>query len=84
MDSLFEPNVSTSDSVIRMVFGSALILGVLFLVLAPWTALFSIYFIHTAIIRYDPLYAVVLKMRDNLHKRSKSTRVIFHKKTAAS
>ena len=84
MDSLFEQNVTLGDSIVRMAVGSALILSVLFLITEPWVALFSIYFIHTAIIRYDPMYAVVIKMKETLLQRTKSHRVVFHKKSTAS
>ena len=83
MDISLKPNVSTNDSVIRMVLGSTLILGVLFLFFSPWITLISIYFIHTAIIRYDPLYALTVKLRESLHLGGKPHAVVFHKKTAA-
>lgn len=56
MNNWYDRNVSMADSIIRYVLGSAIILGVLTLSLQVWVSLVSVYFINTAMLRWDPVY----------------------------
>ena len=63
MQNWYDRNVSLVDSIIRYVFGSAIILGVLTLTLEVWVSLASVYLIGTALITWDPIYFVSRKLR---------------------
>jgi hypothetical protein len=56
-------NLSLTDSIVRYVLGSAIILAVLMLLVQAWVSILSIYLINTAILRWDPMYYMLRKFR---------------------
>ena len=63
MNNWYDRNMSLTDSIIRYILGSAIILGVLMLTLKVWVSLGAVYLINTALMRWDPTYVVFAKFR---------------------
>lgn len=84
MDNIWNCNMSTSDRVIRFLVGCILILCVLFLYTKPVLALIAIYPVNTAIIKWDPFYALYYAVREYLQhlnfRRGRIFRVLLRLK----
>jgi len=63
MDTTLNSNVNIYEVVGRILAGIVLLASVIFNTVVPvWFALLAIYPVMTAIIAWDPIYAVVLKV----------------------
>ena len=69
----FDLNVSLSDCLSRLLVGISLIAVTLFIDVAPtWLALLGAYPILTAIIGWDPMYALIEGIHQKLPAMAKS------------
>ena len=69
-------NIKTSEQVIRPIFSLMIAAAVLLLPqLPPWLALVAIYPFFTALIGWDPFYAVFNILRDRKQSHGISTQV---------
>ena len=69
-------NIKTSEQVIRPIFSLMIATAVLLLPqLPPWLALVAIYPFFTALIGWDPFYAVFNILRDRKQSHGISTQV---------
>lgn len=76
MRDLLKENVSAMEVGIRFMLGAALLAAAMFdTAAAAWVALLSIYPVITAIMAWDPLYAVVGKLADKSSAMHKSPAV---------
>jgi len=59
MYSWADQNISSKEQVIRLIIGWAIMFIVIFVWTEPMLALISLYPVNTALLRWDPFYALV-------------------------
>lgn len=70
-------NIGNYELVVRYLFGGTLLIGILLLMLPPATAFVATYAVITAIIAWDPVYALLSWVRD-LIPRSVDAKALVH------
>lgn len=77
MTNLATTNLSTHESLVRVLGGSLLILTVLTNASPPWIALLAVYPVMSGIIKWDPLYGAYvytrIKFRKWIHHKPQPT-----------